>query len=149
MKLLASRSHSRIAGFTLLEVLVASVILFSSLAAISLIYRGAYLSSDKAELSIKINAMAPSIVSTIQQEIKQLSKSNLTSAQGQGEAWDVTYRWEAQVNANAAAPRRLDPNSGVLTDQPNKYKLWQVDLVLSYQKKSRSFEFLALGWTDE
>ena len=67
------------AGFTLIEILVASVILFASLAVVSMIYRGAYLSSEKATQHVNISKVLPAVLSTIEYEIQQHSLTSSAS----------------------------------------------------------------------
>ena len=57
-------------GFTLVELLIATIILFSSLAAVSLIYRGAFIASEKASNHVKMVANLPALITQIQQQIK-------------------------------------------------------------------------------
>ena len=53
--------NKKSAGFTLLEVLLAAFILFLVITSVTLVYRGAILSSGKAERSLLISGSVPSI----------------------------------------------------------------------------------------
>jgi len=142
-------TKTNIDGFTLLEVLIASVILFSSIAAVSLIYRGAYLSSEKATNTIKLSSVLPSILTVIEAEIKQQSKLPNNALSGKGNAWQVSYSWKAELVSMEKAPDRIDPNSGANKTSPLKYKLWQVDLTTKFNNKEALYSYVELGWNDE
>lgn len=136
-------------GFTLIEVLVAAVILFSSLATISMIYRGAFISSEKAEKHVYISGTLPSVLSSIKRAIKvnsQLSKHELS---GSGNAWQIDYSWTAKLIEFKSAPEKLDVDSGDFITPPKKYKLWQVKLNLSYKGIQKAYSYKELGWNNE
>ncbi len=137
-------------GFTLIEILVASVILFASLALISMIYRGAYLSSEKATQHVNISKVIPAVLSTIEHEIQQHSlTSSATEIMQESRAWDVDYTWQASMIDSKAAPSRYDVDEGKFTKEPEKYKLWQVRLTLTNQGKSKEYTFKEVSWTSD
>lgn len=136
-------------GFTLIEVLVASVILFSSIATVSMIYRGAFMSSEKANTHITINGVLPSILSSIRHEVRSQANSEQTQLSGISSAWEVSYKWQATLQKFNSAPSRLDPNSGQLVTPPPKYKLWEITLDLQYGGITKIYQFNELSWNND
>jgi type II secretory pathway component PulJ len=137
-------------GFTLIEILVASVILFASLALISMIYRGAYLSSEKATRHVNISKVIPAVLSTIEYEIQQHSlTSSATKIMQESRAWDVHYKWQASIIESKAAPSRYDVDEGKFTTEPEKYKLWLVNLTLTSQGLTKEYSFKEVSWTSD
>ena len=63
--------YSRQRGFTLLEVLLAGFILFMVLSSMTLVYRGALLSSEKASRALSIAAALPMIRVIVTQQLKK------------------------------------------------------------------------------
>ena len=61
-------------GFTLLEVLIAGFILFLVISSMTFVYRGAFLSSNKAESAIKFTAAIPSIKQLVSGKIRASAK---------------------------------------------------------------------------
>jgi Tfp pilus assembly protein PilV len=136
-------------GFTLIEVLVASVILFASIDMVSMVYRGAFLSSEKANSHIVISGVLPSILANIRASIRQQGNSNSTQISEKKATWDVDYQWQAELVSNKGAPKKLDPVTHQLTTQPLKYKLWQVNLTLNYKNLTQQHQFNELSWSSD
>lgn len=151
IKMLKIRTKSEITknGFTLIEVLVAAVILFSSLATISMIYRGSFISSEKAEKHVNISGTLPSVLASIKRVIKVQSKFSKEELIGSGNAWQVDYSWTAKLIDFSSAPEKLDVDSGDFIKPPRKYKLWQVELNLSYRGITKAYSYKELGWNNE
>lgn len=140
------RSYS---GFTLIEVLVAAVILFSSIATVSMVYRGAFISSERADKHITLTGALPSVLARIRHDIRSQGNSNQTQLSDSADAWDVSYQWKASLREYKSAPKRLDPNSGSLVTPPLKYKLWNVSLELEYAGLTKTYQFNELSWNNE
>jgi len=136
-------------GFTLLEILVASVILFSSMAVVSLIYRGALVSSEKANTHVLISGVVPAVLNTIREKIRQQSDQQQTEIIGNGIAWDVNYHWSAKLLNLKSAPPTFDSETGNNEVSPEKYKLWQVDLQLTLKGIKRDYHFKELSWNEK
>ena len=136
-------------GFTLIEVLVASVILFATLATISVIYRGALISTSKATDHVAISSVVPAIVSIVRENIR--SKGNTPQAKilGSGTSWGVIYEWGAELTKFKAAPPIFDPDSGGQKETQPKYKLWQVNLSLKLNGVVRLYEYKELSWNEK
>ena len=135
-------------GFTLIEVLVASVILFASIAAVTMVYRGAYLSSAKAEQHVTLAGLVPIILANAMQDIRAQGNSLETEITQNGRVWGTKYKWQANLIAFKSAPKRFDPDDGKYITQPAKYKLWQVKLQIDHKSTTQHYEFHELSWTD-
>lgn len=133
-------------GFTLIEVLIATVILFSSIAMVSMVYRGAFLSSEKANAHIMINGVLPAVLSTIQADIKELGATGQTSITQKAKIWDVDYNWQATIVQSKKAPKKLDIDSGKFIHSKKEYQLWQVNLTFSYKTTQKQYQFSELSW---
>lgn len=136
-------------GFTLIEVLVASVILFASIAMVSLIYRGAFLSSERAEKHITSAGVIPLILSTIRENIRENGHTQEDQLSSESYAWEVRYRWKAEVVDLKSAPIRLDVDTGDYVTPPMKYRLWKVELTTIYKTTKRYYQFHELSWTND
>ena len=78
-------------GFTLIEVLVAAFILFLALTSSALIYKGALLSSAKAEQSVSISAAAQAIRQLVREDFNDSVGSGVLS--GDGQFGDFSFKW--------------------------------------------------------
>lgn len=135
-------------GFTLMEVLIAGLILFMVISTTTLIYRGAMLSSQKAEQTIVLNGYLPFAIEQIEEQMRQQKHANQTSLQGSGRILDSSYSWQAkQLIAKSPLPR-LGGGSNELIEQPARFKLWQVDLTLKYLNKEKVFTYKELTFQD-
>lgn len=135
-------------AFTLIEIMVAAVILFSSIATVSMIYRGAFTSSEKANAHVTISGVIPAVLSQIREQVRAQGNSTQTELRGEGVSWGINYQWSAQQVALKAAPPFFDMESGNTVDAPLKYKLWQVDLVLINQGLNKTYQFKEVSWNE-
>lgn len=133
-------------GFTLIEVLVASVILFLVISFTTLIYRGAALSSHKAERSIYINGMLPLLIDEIQLQIREEGQDDISSLNANQEMGELTYQWTAKVFEYRSAPPLLIAEAGMTEEQNNRYKLWQVEIKAEYKGYKREYRYVELSW---
>ena len=145
MQLSYQSGYSVNRGFTLLEILVATVILFSAIAAVSLVYRGALLSSDKAKSHIILDSKVPLILTLIQDEIR----NNATSEQqlsGADTTWNVSYRWQANLESYKPPQPLFSPESGTFEEFAPKFKLWQVKVEVEHEQLIKEFSYKELSW---
>jgi len=138
----------KIQGFTLIEIMVSAVILFSVIATVSMVYRGAFISSEKAAKSIEIVGVLPSILATLREDIRQQGKSSLTELNHSDNVWGVNYNWKAKLIDFKSAPEKFDVDSGKFITPPKKYKLWQVTLTLEKNGLSKQYQLKELSWLD-
>lgn len=131
------------AGFTLVEVLIAAVIMFSLLATAALVFKSARQSSQQAADVVVLLTPLPLVVDTIREQIRQ---NPLPELNGDGKVENVSYSWAA------TAVMFLPPPEQVLieTMQNIRYKprfyLYEVQLKLQYGRRIREFTFKELAW---
>jgi len=135
-------------GFTLIEVMIASVILFSVIATVSMIYRGAFMSSEKANTHISINAVLPSLLTVIRNDIQNRSVYNEETLSNKASVWGVNYQWQASLLEYKSAPPYYDIDDGKVINPPKKYKLWVVNLTLQQNTTSKNYQFNEYSWTN-
>ena len=128
-------------GFTLLEVLLAGFILFLTLTSMTLIYRGAILSSAKAEEALSLTAAIPSIRVIISEEFHENIKRG--SYAGEGVFGSVFYEWNASLKKEGSPSEILQEDSGLST--PLKYLLWDVRFFASKKGLVREYSFRELS----
>ncbi|MGL1957062.1 MAG: prepilin-type N-terminal cleavage/methylation domain-containing protein [Colwellia sp.] len=136
-------------GFTLIEVMVAAVILFSVIATVSMVYRGAFLSSEKADEHINVAAVIPSVLATIQTEIRNKENEQKNLLTGKKSAWQINYQWHAKLLEQKSPSKKYDAFTNKLASAPIKYKLWQVQLTLEYKGYTKQYQFKELSWLHE
>jgi len=134
------------AGFTLIEVMVAAVILFSVIATVSMIYRGAFLSSEKANNYVVISGVLPSILATIKDDIQSRKNISLNTISNKGNAWAINYQWQATLQEQSTPPKKFDPFTKKLTIPNINYKLWTVSLKLEYKGVNKEYVFNEFSW---
>jgi type II secretory pathway pseudopilin PulG len=128
-------------GFTLIEVLIAGVILFMVIAMTTLVYRSALLSSNKAEQVLAITGYLPIIIDNITEDLQRQDTGSQNSLQGDGNTMQVTYNWRARLIQSHSALSVLDSFTGELLDQPARYRLWEMDLTLTLGDSTRRYEY--------
>jgi|OM-RGC.v1.025295555 prepilin-type N-terminal cleavage/methylation domain len=135
-------------GFTLIELLVATIILFMAMGAVSLIYRGAFISSEKASNHVNIVANVPALLSQIKQQVHSAPPQQ-TQLSGQGTAWQSTYTWQANVEKTKVvvdAASSLEFGEQMATKK--QFKLWQVTLTLNSYGIAKNYTFNEVSWHD-
>jgi prepilin-type N-terminal cleavage/methylation domain-containing protein len=140
--------HKNSSGFTLIELLVATIILFTAMGAVSLIYRGAFIASEKASNHVKIVANVPALLSQIKQQVQSVN-SQQTQLNGQGSAWQSTYTWQATVQQSKTI---TDSSSSLEFGEQmalkKQFKLWQVTLTINSNGIVKNYTFNEVSWHD-
>lgn len=136
-------------GFTLIEVLVAGFILFLVISATTLVYRGAALSSQKAEQTLYINGILPLILDEVAFAIQEKGQGTVESLQSSGEMAETNYQWTAVVVEFLAAPPKIIAEAGIVQSQPKRFKTWQVSLSISYKGYERALSYQELSWNEQ
>ena len=124
-------------GFTLLEVLLAGFILFLTIMAMTLVYRGALLSSAKAEQSLSVVASVPSIRAIISEKFHRSVSEGIYF--GSGVFGSVNFSWVATLRLEAEPNRIFADDSGL--DVEFRYSLWDVELTLTKGNLIRRYSF--------
>ncbi|MGI2120357.1 PulJ/GspJ family protein [Shewanella oncorhynchi] len=132
-------------GFTLIEVMVAGVILFIALSSMTMVYRTAVISSLKASGNVTFSSNVGLIINTIQGNIRNTHLSEPSS--GEGTVGGVNYKWSTSLIENKGAAKRFDVDEGMWVEQPKKFYLWNVELVVEQGNKTRNYHFKELSWT--
>jgi len=135
---------SNIKGFTLLEVLVAFVILISAISISTVSFRGSILSSHKAVQNIEIYAQTESIINLVKSEIRHLSIETNEVLLGKGQQGSILYSWRAELIKYESAPRTF--RNGEFYTPEKRFKLWNVSLTLSAGAFEKSVKYKELGW---
>ena len=129
-------------GFTLIEVLIASFIMFIALATFSLVFRGAVLSSERAEVNVSTSAYTSLIVGKISSTLK-LNHAN-SEMKGQGSLLGKRFSWVANVQDSSRPPARYIGNS--LSQASHQAKIWQVELTVIVGSSERHFTYNEVTW---
>ncbi|REL34887.1 type IV pilus modification PilV family protein [Thalassotalea euphylliae] len=137
---------NRSKGFTLLEVLVAGVILFSVVATVALIYKNAMHSLQLSEKHLAISTAVPFLLDEIKDEIRNQSQGS-DSLAGEGSNIKAKFYWEASVVKSGRPNRSALNENGDNVKQ--KFKLWQVSLTMSYNTYVKKYQFQELSWESD
>lgn len=130
------KRHNKISkGFTLLEVLVASVILFAAVALVSVIYSNVVSTSLKAERAIKITSTMPILVESVANKL-QLNTGK-TTEKGEGEIDDVTFNWQA--NKEQSSPMLVNDIDEIISQ--HNISLWSITLNIQYKNIIRTYNY--------
>lgn len=130
-------------GMTLVEVLIAAVILFAALSLSAVTLQSLRQSSAQADKVIKTLQPARMVTLSIQQQIRSQPQDNMS---GSGTVGDVSYQWQANVIQTGSAPEQLDVNSGTIAVPPERFRLYQVELQLEMQGRVEQLQFKELAW---
>lgn len=131
-------------GFTLIEVLIASFILFLVITSITMVYRGALLSSHKAERVLTFSSLIGPVSEQVKDIIHQSSKES--ELQGQGKMGPLTYSWTATQIKSGKAPERFDAITGTLKTSKVTFTLWDVSVNLQLKTATRQYYFSEVTW---
>lgn len=134
-------SFRRQRGFSLVEVLVASFILFVTIATMTLVYRGALLSSSKAEESLSVSATVLPIRQIISDGFRNGNFSEL--GKGVGTYGTVDYEWQARLSHIGLPSAVVQEDSGLVSQL--RYYLWDIKLTIKTAKDVREFQFRELS----
>ena len=133
-------------GFTLIEVLIASTILFASLTVISEAYRASVIASQKASLTAELLTPLPAIADHVKEK---LMANPVERVSGDGRVLGVSFAFEAQSRRFVAPASRFDPDSGARQTYSPRYRLYDVKLDLKSGRIHRSFRYQELAWIRE
>jgi len=126
--------HHKQQGMTLIEVMVASTILFSVLVLMSQVMGTALKSSEQAEKNINISYNMPFIIDEIKLKI-DIGKSSGNDVFFNKE---LTYNWQANLSKQSP----INKYSGINSASDRKVKLYTVILNIKYKKLEKSFEYM-------
>lgn len=128
-------------GFTLIEVLIAAIILFSSLAITAQLFSASSLSADKAAATAQYYQQSELVITTIKSQLRERYKRNKNiDLKGEIQAAGQLYIWQAAKTASIAPPMDIDD---VIPPEPRFARfLVTVELI----SKGKSFQFETVAW---
>ncbi len=134
-------------GFTLIEVLIAAVIMFTVLATATLSLRAAMHASERASRTTELLAPLPWITPTIRERLREHSGAKLaTERSGEGVMFGVAYRFRALLVRSAAPPPRFDPDVVDFIEYAPRFGLYDVELELEREGEKSRFIYQELAW---
>ena len=134
-------------GFTLIEVLIAAVIMFPVLATATLSLRGAMHASERASRKTELLAPLSWITPTIRERLREYPGDNLaTERSGEGVVFGVEYRFHALLVRSAAPPSRFDVDAAEFVEYAPRFGLYDVELELEREGEKSRFVYQELAW---
>jgi type II secretory pathway component PulJ len=130
-------------GFTLIEVLIASVILFATITVVAESYRTSLASGQRATAVIEMLTPVPLIISTIRARIRDRPEQRLTE---EGQLLGVRYTFEAVSVRFEPPPPSIDLEMQRLRVFNPRYRLYEVTLYLERGSVKRQFVYKELAW---
>lgn len=132
-------------GLTLVEVLIASTILFAALTVAAETYRTVLSSSQKAAVRVELLTPIPTIVLAIRQELRDNPRDRV---EGAGEMLGVSFSFEAVTTRFAPPAAQFDVDLGEFADYAPRFRVYDVRLEVRANSLSRSFVYQELAWTE-
>ena len=133
-------------GFSLLEVLIAGVILFAAISTAALVYTSATKSAIQASKSISFSAQLPLILETIKSNLRQ--SGSVADKNGQGNLPFGQYQWRAVAGQVKRPLPQLSVDSGQFSVPDVNIVLWSVELDVTIDNTSRQYSIFVTGWVD-
>jgi len=130
-------------GFTLIEVLIAAIILFSSIALVGQLFSASSLSSQKAAKVAQYNQVVPLVNRMIKIDIQQRAKDrSLANMDGTMNFFDIDFIWRAERISF------LPPPMSALDEQPwsDRFGLYDVSVITQQQNKQSQYSFNVATW---
>ena len=146
----SSSANSR--GFTLIEVLIAGVILFMALAAGMSAYQTAMGGSQAAAQQVKLMQVSELVQAHIKKAIQDAVSDNgqgLAPQQldGQTALFEVDVNWQASLVEQGSPPARFDESALNDVNYAPRFFQYQVTLQLHHDSRARSFTYRELAWS--
>jgi type II secretory pathway pseudopilin PulG len=138
-------STNKVVGFTLIEVLIAAVILFSALAITAELYSASNLSAEKASEKAHFFQISPIAITAIKTEIRQITENkSLSEFSNQLTISGVYFQWQARRIAFKARAPQFDD---IYPPSP-RFGVFLVEVVAEDKnaKKIGEFQFKVATW---
>jgi type II secretory pathway pseudopilin PulG len=132
-------------GFTLIEVLIAAVIMIAVLTLTSMSFRSAQNNNLAAASTLRLLSPLPLITDTISAQIRERAEENLN---GDGFLNGVQYSWTAKTELFSPPPPAYSAENDEYTHYPKRFRLYLVKLTLTNGKKTEQFEYKELAWVE-
>lgn len=131
-------------GFTLVEVLVASVIFFTVISSVTLGYQAAISAERASEKTARIVAIVPLVFRDVRERIRTNPESRL-SASGVVRGVSFDFAAVSRVFSPPQPSFNID-NGELITFQP-RYRLYDVSLRLELEGYTKHFKYTELAWS--
>ena len=135
----------RQAGFTLLEILVAALILFSVLATMTEVLRTALGSSVSAEASLALSEAAAALRPQVTEALRA-GDPQAGAQDGAGTYGETAYRWRAEAIDQGETLTVVEGEALTEPERGRPLVLWRVELTVLAGKRERTFQFTELSW---
>ncbi|WMN61214.1 prepilin-type N-terminal cleavage/methylation domain-containing protein [Pseudoalteromonas xiamenensis] len=128
-------------GFTLIEVLISSVILFSSIALTSQLYNQIDYLSKKASNSMVYNQIGNVAIDLVKTKIQnsKLASNNRDIAEGSEMINGVSFLWTARLVRRVKPPRDIDD----IIEPKERFSVFKVTIMIS---QKQNVEFNVVVW---
>lgn len=143
MRVVTLHRRQRSRGLTLIEVLIAATILFSTLVVLSVGYRATLAAEARATAIVEILTPVPMITSVIRDDLLTHPEE---ARQGAGRMLGVDYRFEAKTVRFEPPTQRFDPDTTVFQQYAPRFRLYDVKIDLAMRGYRRSFLYQELAW---
>ena len=137
--------NARAQGFTLLETLIAALILFSVLATMTEVLRTTLSSSVSAEASLALAEAAAALRPQVSLALRA-SDPRARRHEGEGNYGATRYRWLAEKLDQGETLTVVEGESLAPQDRGRPIYFWRVELTVSEGKRERTFQFNELSW---
>lgn len=132
-------------GFTLIEVLIASLILFVVISSATIVFNGAVKSKQNATSAITNYAYVPILMEHVAVQIRRESSSEVNEIQGKGHLFGADYRWQATIEREA--PIKTGPTGeSAAALQGQRAILWGVAVTVLYNNREQDYIFNVTSW---
>lgn len=131
-------------GFTLIEVLIAAVILFSALAIVADLYKASSFTANKVTNKANFYQATNNVISTIKTEIhQQVLERKLPEFNGDFSSGGIEYQWQAVRISFKARVKAVDE----VTEPPRQFGLYEVNVTASREQGAPEFlSFKVATW---
>jgi prepilin-type N-terminal cleavage/methylation domain-containing protein len=131
-------------GFTLIEVLIASVILFTALALTAELYNSSSLSANKITENARVSQASIVAVQAIKSDLRKLAeKRQLSEHSGDLTINGIYFQWQATREKFASRAMEL------FDSEPyrNQFSLFNVSVIAQSKERARQpFSFKVVTW---
>lgn len=134
-------------GFTLIEVLVAATILFTTLGSAMLTYQTVMKSSQRATAVLEVLKVTEAAQQHIRKAIRDDAEENApTVLSGRTSLSGTEINWSAEQVVAGAPPARLDDSALEQVSYAPRFFQYEVSMTLVRGTTERSFSYLELAW---
>lgn len=137
-------------GFTLVEVLIAAVIMFTVLATATMSVRGALVASERASRTTELLTPLPWITPTVRENLRENARESNGLApeqSGEGAMFGVEYRYSATLVRSGPPPARFESDSADFIEYAPRFGLYDVELELEREGETSRFVYQELAWS--